>query len=435
MTPEKTDIYSSSDYKRSRGAYIAECTFEYFVSLLVTDAYLSNLLTYMGISDATIGIISSLISFAFLFQLFSLFAVKHITNVKRASIIFHFASQIFFMSLFLLPFLPFAKEYKTAIVIVCVLIAYFGNYLVTSVIFKWGMSYVDPHRRASFSATKEMVSLISGMIFTLAVGFAIDRFSEAGNVEGGFIFLACGILVASLFDLSCLLIMKSYKVEKSPTSSEPIISVVKKLLKNRAFLCLLAVGALFYAAQYMTNSFMGIYKISESDLGFSVGEAQLINIAGLLFRFAISKPLGKFSDKTSYCTGMLLGFSMLCVCFFLNIFTSPSARWMIFAYSLLYNGSLAAIHQNFMNITFDYVENDYFVQASSIKSALSGVCGFLSTLVGARILSTVQNNQNSLFGINIRGQQVLSAISFLIMLILLALVFFVLRKQKKLSDN
>ena len=56
---EDQDVYSSPDYKKSRRAYIAECTFEYFVSLLVSDAYLANLLRHMGIGDAMIGIIST----------------------------------------------------------------------------------------------------------------------------------------------------------------------------------------------------------------------------------------------------------------------------------------------------------------------------------------------------------------------------------------
>ena len=189
MDSEIKDVYSSAEYRKTRIAYISEVTFEYFVSLLVTDAYLANLLRYMGIGDGMIGIISSLISFAFLFQLVAVVAVKHIVNVKRTAIFFHFASQLFFMSLFLVPFLPMPSEYKTVVVIACVLIAYFGNYLVTSVIFKWAMSYVDSRKRASFGATKEMVSLITGMVFTLVIGFVLDEFSDSGNVAGGFMSL------------------------------------------------------------------------------------------------------------------------------------------------------------------------------------------------------------------------------------------------------
>ena len=62
------EIFDSKGYKVSRTAYIAQSTFDYFISLLVTDAFLAKLLSSMGIADSVIGIISSLISFAFLFQ-------------------------------------------------------------------------------------------------------------------------------------------------------------------------------------------------------------------------------------------------------------------------------------------------------------------------------------------------------------------------------
>ena len=434
MNTEIKDVYSSPEYKRSRKAYVAECTFEYFVSLLVTDAYLSTLLHHMGISDAMVGIISSLISFAFLFQLFAIVAVKRIVNIKRASIIFHFASQLFFMSLFFVPFLPFGKEYKTAIVFACVLLAYFGNYLVTSVIYKWGMSFVDTRKRASFGAGKEMVSLISGMVFVLVMGFVIDKFAADGNVEGGFIFIGIAILVCSILDLISLLIMKNPKVEKSESADEPIFSVIKKLFSNKGFICLLVASVLWYVATGMTTGFMGIYKTSPTELGFKVGEVQIINNVGCLCRFAVSKPFGKFSDKTSYATGILLGTTIAATCFVLNIFTSPSARWLIYVYTVLYNCSLAAIHQNFFNITFDLVETKYFVQASSVKAALSGVCGFGASLVGAAILSGVQTNGNSFMGIDMRGQQLLSAISAVIMIVLVLFVLLVLRKQKKIEQ-
>ena len=179
---------------------------------------------------------------------------------------------------------------------------------------------------------------------------------------------------------------------------------------------------------------MGTYKTNPNELAFTVGEVQIINIVGCMFRFAVSKPCGKFSDKTSYATGILLGTSVAAACFAINMFTCPENKWLIYVYTILYNGSLAAVHQNFLNITFDLVETKYFVQASSIKAALSGVCGFGASLVGAIILSNVQANGNSFMGIDMRGQQLLSAISAIIMIVLVLFVLLVLRKQKKIEQ-
>ena len=162
------EIFDTKAYKVSRQAYIWQCTFDYFISLLVTDAFLAKLLSSMGIADSVIGIISSLVSFAFLFQLCTIFVAQKITNAKKICVFFETASSFLFMSLYLLPFLDISKETKTAIVTGAVILAYFSKYLVATILFKWANSYVDPGKRGSYSAIKEMVSLATGMIFTFA---------------------------------------------------------------------------------------------------------------------------------------------------------------------------------------------------------------------------------------------------------------------------
>ena len=75
-------FYNAPKYRRSRRADVAQCTFEYFITLLVSDAFLAKLLSSIGISDSLIGIISSFLSLAFIFQLLSLFVTTFSVNKK-----------------------------------------------------------------------------------------------------------------------------------------------------------------------------------------------------------------------------------------------------------------------------------------------------------------------------------------------------------------
>ena len=105
--------YDSKEYKRSRIAYSMQCTFEYFITILVGDAFLAKLLSSMGISDSLIGIISSFVTLAFLFQLSSVFLINKIRNTKRAAILFTSTSQLLFMILYIIPFLSLSRGMKT----------------------------------------------------------------------------------------------------------------------------------------------------------------------------------------------------------------------------------------------------------------------------------------------------------------------------------
>ena len=122
--------FNSVEYKRSRGAYIAQSTVEYFVTLLVTDAFLAKLLNHIGISDHLIGIISSFISMAFIIQLAAIFLVRIKISTKKLVIFFDTLSIFFFMFLYLIPFLPLPTEQKTILVIFGLIFAYLGKYLI-----------------------------------------------------------------------------------------------------------------------------------------------------------------------------------------------------------------------------------------------------------------------------------------------------------------
>jgi hypothetical protein len=423
--------FNKPAYKRSRWAYTFECAFEYFISLMVADAFLATLLTEMGLSDAVIGVISSLISVAFLFQLFAILVVQHIHNVKLVAIPIHCISQLFFLALYLLPFLNIPAQFRTAVVVGCLLIAYFGNYLVTSVIFNWGNSYVNPMTRANFAATKEIISLISGVIVSLTMGWAFDSFVAADNINGGFLFIAVMMLLMNIGDFVCLMMIKNRKTEKKDAApAEPFWQVIRMLFSNRGFLCSVALHALWSISVYMTVGFMGTYKTKE--LLLSVGTVQLINIAACLLRALFSKPIARYADKRSYAKGIRLGMTIAAAGYLVNIFTTPNMWWLVVLYTVLYHVACAGTSQNMMNMVYSYVDSKYFVQASAIKSSVGGLCHFGSALLASRFLQYIQGNGNSLFGIHLYGQQALATCSIALTLGALAVAHFVVSKQKRM---
>ncbi|MBO4327732.1 MAG: MFS transporter [Clostridia bacterium] len=404
----ETDIYRSSGYGRTRTAYILECAFEYFVALAVTDAFLAKLLKSIGASDALCGIISSFISLALLFQLLSLFIVGKITNTKKTAVIIHTCSQLLFTALYLIPFLPFGDAYKRPVFIICMLMAYLGNYIITSVIYKWGTSFVDPGRRARYSSAKEMTSLASGIAVSLILGAVIDKFDSEGNIYGGFIFTAICMAIFSLCDFICLMLMKN---EQTPDvrEKEPLLPVLKHIFSNREFVRAIVINCLYNISVYTTFGFLGTYK--QEELAYTIVQIQIINIIGVACRFAVSRPFGKFSDKHTYYNGIMLGMTILAASFAACMFAAPGSRFLIILFVVLYNVSSAGTSQNMINITYSYVPEKYFVQATVIKRSIAGVMGFLATLASGKLLSAIQAGGNHVFGITVYSQQIQAAIS------------------------
>ena len=370
MTNENKELFDSPAYKRSRTAYKWECTFEYFVALLVGDAFLAKLLTSLGFTDAEAGIVSSLITLAFLFQLLAVFVVRKITNTKLIAIIFHTTSQLFFMSLYLIPFMPFAAAIKKPLVVACIVVAYFGNYMVSTVIFRWGNSFVEPGKRASFTAGKEIISLVSGMVVSFAVGYIMNQFEATDNLKGGFIFAAIAIFIFCLSDLTMLLLIKNDKkpkVEKGQGAS--MKEIVQNTFFNKSFMSVVVLTILWDSSRFMVIGFLGTYK----NMLYSLSVVQLVNIIAQFGRAVFSKPFARYTQKRTFAKGVELGLVIAATAMFVNIFTTPATAFLIIIYTVLYNVCMAGVSGNLTNITYSYVDSRYFAEASAIKNSIGGI--------------------------------------------------------------
>jgi hypothetical protein len=350
---------------------------------------------------------------------------------------------LFYVTLYLIPFFGFIpKEYKGTVAIVCLVLAYCGYYLVTSMIYKWGNSFVHPSKRATFSATKEMISLICGMAFTFTMGRIIDTkytvYDESGVAiitDKGFILIAVTIFVAIVLDTICLLIMKKEDTDHAVVEIEPIRNVLGNLFKNKSFVYLVILDCMHKAAMYTFAGFVGTFKLKE--LAMSVGTITLISVISSGVRFLASRPLGRFSDKTSFVTGITLGLVIKALGYIFVIFITPEMWWMIAGYQILYNVSVAATSQNLLNAVYSYVDKEHFVQATSIKNCLSGVLGFVISLGAGAILKAIQESESgmfSLFGIQLYAQQVLALTAFLLTVVAFVFAQTVVRKQKVMKQ-
>jgi len=420
--------YNSPDYKRSRNSYVVQCTLEYFVSLLVTDAFLAKVLTELGMRDFLIGIISSFISLSFVFQLFSIIIVKARISTKKLVITADTISQIFFMLIYIIPFLSIGENIKKALVVFSILIAYAIKYLIISLCYKWANSYVDPKKRATYSANKEIVSLVLGIVFSSVMGAVIDKFEGLGNIKGGFLFIAISMLVLNICNFISLMMIKKENEEYHKADNTSFKTVIKNTLFNKDFRNVIIMASMWSIAQFFSIGFMGVYKTKE--LMMSVLLVQVINMAANGFRVIISRSFGRFSDKYSYAKGMELALCIAGLGFLLNCFTTPKYWFFIVLHTILFNCAMAGINGNSFNIVYSYVSIEYMSQAMALKNSISGICGFAAAFLGGKVLDCIQKNSNTVFGIHLYGQQVLSLISLVFTIATLLFIHFVIAKQK-----
>lgn len=429
--------FSSSEYKRSRNAYTLQCMFEYFVSILVADSFLAKLLTSVGFKDGDVGIISSFISLAFVFQLFSLLLSRKQGSKCALILILDTVGQVLFLALYLLPFINIDAQLRRVLVYVFIIGAYMGKYLVSTFLYQWANSYVDPNKRASYSGTKEIISLVGGIVFSLLAGKVFDIFETSGNLRGGFLFLSALILVSNLGGFICLLLIKRDKQQPEERSArKKLPDIFHHTFGNKNFRRLVIIASLWKAAQYFTVGFMGTFKTDSTGngLAMSMTLVSVILMLGNLARLFATKPMAKYSDKRSFAAGFYFSMFIAIAAFACNIFTTEKTWFLVIGYTVLYAICLAGNNQNAFNMTYSYVDSDYIAEAMALQNCLSGVFGFLCSVVAGKILNAIQAAGNTFLGIHLFGQQLLGLISLLLCVGCIVFMKLTIMKEKVMKQ-
>ena len=400
---EVTKLEQPDIYKKSRFFYILEATVEYFLAKFVTGAYLAKMTTAIGMSDNLTAIISAFVSLGFTFQLFALFfARKNI--VKPIIVTLTLLTQLAFSFLYVIPVLNISKSVKIVVFICIFLVAEVFKNTTYSPKIAWLMGIVDDSKRGSFTAKKEIVSLISGIVISVAMGNMIDYFEALGNQRGAFILGGITMFTLTAIHITLLLLIKE-KPEK--VVSEPITRRIKKSITDKKLLVLMPLFIFATIATYSTTPFYGTYQLN--DLKMSMTTITLIMAIGSIVRAAVSMPIGKMADKYSFISSLNLCFVLLLVARVANIFAGAQFYTI---YVILHAASMAGLNLGYLNLTYDFVSRENRTGAIAIKNTLSGFVGFFTTLAFSPLVEYIQRNGNKfLFFENIYAQQVLSAFS------------------------
>ena len=122
----------------------------------------------------------------------------------------------------------------------------------------------------------------------------------------------------------------------------------------------------------------------------------------------------------------------------MNIFTVPAnGRIFYLLYYILYAIAMGGINSALTNLVFDMVKPQMRSNALALSQSMSGLVGFLTTLVVSVLVSHIQTNNNVFLGMELYAQQVTSAIATIFTLLSVLYVICVIRpkNQKYCQEN
>ncbi len=426
----KLQNLSQTQLDKNRGYYIAEAGLEYLVSLLITDAFLSYLLKSTGVADSIVPIITELAKLAFSAQLVSVFFRKT-RGLKKFVTVMHLINQGLFVLLYFVPIFNLTSSAK----IILIVIAFLGGHFVANVVspykISWFMSFVEDKKRGRFTANKEIVSLAAGAIFSMTMGSVSDYYKALGREDIYFTICGFTIFVLAVLHMLSIILVKDFEEKEDCQNNHISFSKALKItFSNKALLALIALDMIWQFASNLSLSTYGVYKTET--LAFSMKYVAVLGVVSSLSRIAFSRYFGKLADKFSWKRMLGICFAIATVSFAINIFTVPSNGKILFMiYSCVHAVSMAGINSGLMNIIFDYVVPEDRAPALGIRTALGGLTAFASSFVSAAVISAVQKNNNIVLGKTIYPQQILSAATTVICILMLVYMVKVVEKLRK----
>ncbi len=412
----KIVLNTKDKYGVSRVLYWFEAAFAYFIDILAGGAFLAKLTSEIGISDSMTAILTSLTSLAGIAQLFSIY-LSHKAPYKRFVIPVMIGAELIYASLYLIPFLNMSAELMSLLFFAAMLTAKLLINVVSPLKTTWFMNLVPIADRGSYTAVLQVVSLISGAAVSFGAGYLIDSFQANGNLTGAFITLSVSILAFTVANFLTLLFSREKELIKKSEKSKAGDSL-KYLAKNKKYKKFLWVLLFAAVGNNVITPFLGTYQVNE--LGFSMTFVSIISVVFSAVSMLFVLFFGKLSRNFQHRTLLRIGYPIVFVSYVLNIFTNPNNGAVMFIiYNVILRVGNAAIAISATNQLLEITPVEHQPTALSVNTIITGVLSFLATLAVSPLIDYMQERGNTLFGITVYAQQILSALCALFYLLLI----------------
>jgi hypothetical protein len=438
---------SKQDMKSSRIYYTTADTAAQTIGQLAGGTFLATLMSHSGISDANIGIITSLVSLAALSQLFLINFFKRIKKYKFL-VCATALQRALFALLYLVPLLGIGNIEKAISIVVLYFVGQIFVQIGLPASQDWIASLVPSRLRGKYFSIKDSVAVFVVSSTMLISGMILDYFKKA-NIMTGFIIIGALIFLLTMLNVIALSRMKEPKLSyvneegkemhgrlakrakehEGNLETQSIVSEVKEAFGNRKFRKAFTIQCLFILSFYICAPFNASYQINDLQLPYTF--IMLVGFVFNLYRIYITPKLGRLADK--FGMAKLLRYSMLALG--LN-YLSMSFTMPFNAYPLHILGSFFAstawafVGIGLFGIQLDFFRNEKRMIWLTITSSVSGVFGFLISIVGGTLLSHLQKLPMELLGKKIYAQQILNLIGFLIILFAVYFIRFHLESVK-----
>lgn len=400
---------SDKDFKTSRTFSIFEGASARTIFNLTSGAFLAGFASYLGAGDSFNGIIGAIPVLAGIIQLISPIVFEKMEKRKQLVTILCLIHRLLLGSMVFMPFLAKGQTARLALIAVIYFVSYLAVSFINPAASGWIIDLTPDNIRGRYFGIRESYVLGSATVFTLIMGRVLDIYKENGNEYGGFIVMFSFVLILAVGNFVIFSLMKEPPVKRSKSELN-LKKVISIPLKDNKFRKIVLLFIFWNIGVQIGGPFFAVYMVTGLKLNYTYIMA--VSMLGTLVYTLVVRLWGRLADRKSWVYVIKLSIFMLAVTHLIWFFINPSTAYILVPLMHIAGGlSWSGIGISAFNIQFTYSPEEGRTIYIGFNAALSGLIGFLSTLLGSLLLVLFNTFVINISGFTIGSMQIIFAIS------------------------
>ncbi len=396
-------VYGWNDiYSRGRCCIMLSGIFSGITAQLSGSLFLTRFLLSYGMDKSRIGILTFVPYLACLFNVFSPLFLERFRVRRRLLIAMKLAYYaVNILGVTLLPTLVRDTNARLIGFVILVFAANALTQLAGSGWTAWHASFLPEKVRVDYFQWTTCIQCAVIWLAALGVSFVADRLSGTPNE----LILLTAIRYITFFVgvADCLLWLIPKEFPYRSTAHIRLSNIFRLPLKNRKFLMLALMLALYHFATQMPNATLNVYLLEEVHIPYSLITG--MNSVYFLFFFVFAKPWKRFINKLHWYRAFGWAMLMESVTFFVYSFVTKNTDGLFIAVRL--SQHVLGVLINTITGAILYLElpdsdRTYYL---SFYTILANGSIFISMMLGTALADIFDGQAVSLFGFPFSGTQ------------------------------
>lgn len=401
---------TDGDFSKGRKLFIAEGCCANGIVTLTTGAFLSGYASSLGADDSINGIIGSIPLLLCTLQMFSSLILESLRRKKCLISGFSFLHRLLLASVFFVPLFIQNPGFRLAAVIGLYGTAHFFGAFIGTGTGNWILQLVPRHMRGNYLGKKDSFAFAFSTVISLIMGGVMDLFRRADMEQTGFLTVGAVVFFIACADFWCL---SSIREPESAVHRQKLKSAVWEPLADREYRKVMYVYMFWNLALQIAGPFFSVYMVTGLKLDYTY-----ITFLGLIsstVRVISAWLWGRLADATSWLLAGRLSMGLLGLVHASWLFMTPESCYALQPVLQALSGAAwGGIAISVFNLQYHYAPTEKRLLYVSANSSYAGLCGFLSTMLGASLLKIFPSLE--IGGFQAGGMQLLFLLSGILIL-------------------